>query len=147
MSYLVDTNILLRSIDTEHEMYPMATNAVERIFSKGEQIYITSQNLIEFWNVYTRPKEKNGFGCTTEEARMEIDRLKEIFILLPDTKEAYIQWEHLVTTYKVKGVNVHDAKLVASMLANDLQKIITFNTDDFQRYKEITTVHPNEVLS
>jgi predicted nucleic acid-binding protein len=35
--------------------------------------------------------------------------------------------------------------LVASMLANNLQKILTFNTDDFKRYKEITVVHPNEV--
>lgn len=145
MNYLVDTNILLRSIDTKHEMFSIAIHAVEKLFNQDKQIFITSQNLIEFWNVYTRPKEKNGFGCTTEEAKIEIDRLKDIFILLPDIKETYIEWERLVTTYKVKGVNVHDAKLVASMLANNLQKILTFNTDDFKRYKEITVVHPNEV--
>jgi predicted nucleic acid-binding protein len=48
-----------------------------------------------------------------------------------------------VTTYKVIGVQVHDARLVAAMRVNGIQRLLTFNGDDFLRYKEIIQViHP-----
>lgn len=39
-------------------------------------------------------------------------------------------------------MQVHYARLVAAMLAHSLTQILTFNTNDFTRYSEITTVHP-----
>jgi predicted nucleic acid-binding protein len=48
----------------------------------------------------------------------------------------------LVVAYGVKGVNVHDARLVAAMLVHGLTHILTFNISDFARYSEITAVHP-----
>ena len=47
--------------------------------------------------------------------------------------------------YSVKGVQVHDAKLVAAMCVHDLTHILTFNVDDFSRYPEIIAVHPSTV--
>jgi len=146
MNYLIDTNILLRSTDPDHAMYSLAVNAVDSLLTQNQQLYIMPQNLIEFWNVYTRPKEKNGLGGTIAETKIEIDRLKSLFILLPDQEEIYLQWENLVTTYQVKGVNVHDAKLVAGMLVHDLTHILTFNINDFKRYQNIKPVHPQEFL-
>lgn len=65
-----------------------------------------------------------------------------------DTPAIFKQWETLVKTYQVKGVNVHDARLVAVMIVNKLSHILTFNVDDFRRYNsEITIVHPNEINS
>ncbi len=43
-------------------------------------------------------------------------------------------WRQLVVTYNVSGVQVHDAHLVATMLANGVSHILTFNTADFMRY-------------
>jgi len=57
----------------------------------------------------------------------------------------YPEWERLVFTYSVKGVQVHDAKLVAAMCVHDLTHILTFNVDDFSRYPEIIAVHPATV--
>jgi hypothetical protein len=42
MSYLVDTNILLRSSDPSHPMFNTATNATDIILSRGEELYISS---------------------------------------------------------------------------------------------------------
>lgn len=65
-----------------------------------------------------------------------------------DTESIYQQWERLVVAYQVKGVNVHDARLVAAMLVHGLTYILTFNTKDFNRYKtEITPVHPDAVTT
>jgi predicted nucleic acid-binding protein len=68
-----------------------------------------------------------------------------MFPLLLDTSAIYPEWERLVSTYEVKGVNVHDARLVAAMLIHGLTHILTFNIDDFRRYVEITSVNPGDI--
>lgn len=147
MPFLLDTNILLRCIDTEHPMNADAVNAIAVLRSRGEPFYMVPQNLIEFWNVCTRPIERNGLGRTVEQAEAEINRLKAFFPLLSDTEMIYPEWEQLVVTHRVMGVNVHDARLVAAMLVHGLTHILTFNISDFARYGEITPVHPTTLTS
>lgn len=147
MAYLIDTNVLLRSADPDHPMYNDATNAVSILRNQGETLCIVPQNLIEFWNVYTRPANRNGLGHTAEEAAQEIRRLKAFFTLKADTASIYNEWERLVIQYQVKGVNVHDARLTAAMLVHGLTHILTFNIEDFNRYAgEITPVNPTSVM-
>ncbi|WP_254564088.1 type II toxin-antitoxin system VapC family toxin [Oscillatoria sp. HE19RPO] len=147
MSFLIDTNILLRSADPTHSMHADAVTATNILLDRGEDVCIIPQNLIEFWNVYTRPADKNGLGHTPGEAAAEVNRLKGLFLLLPDTLAIYSEWERLVLSYGVRGVNVHDARLVAAMLVHGLTHILTFNIKDFARYAEVTAVHPMEMRS
>ncbi len=142
MPFLVDTNVLLRSIDPAHPMNASAAQTLRALRGQGEQLCIVPQNLIEFWNVYTRPLERNGLGRTPEEAEREVTQLKAFFSLLPDTPAIYPAWERLVSAYAVRGVNVHDARLVAAMLVHGLAHIVTFNDRDFARYPEITAIVP-----
>ena len=147
MPFLADTNLLLRSVDPNHPMNADAVNATNRLRQRGEQIHIVLQNLIEFWNVYTRPLGRKGLGRTAAEAEVEVNRLKAFFPLLLDPHAIYQEWERLVVMYGVIGVNVHDARLVAAMLVHGLTHILTFNTTDFARYTEITAVHPTAVIA
>lgn len=126
-------------------MFTMATTATSILLKQGEKLYIAPQNLIEFWNVCTRLKDKNGLGYAIAETKAEVEKLKVMFPLLPDTIAIYTEWERLVSTYEVKGVNVHDARLVAAMLVHGLTHILTFNVEDFRRYAEITPVNPGDV--
>ncbi len=126
-------------------MNPDAVNAINTLRVRGEQLHIVPQNLIEFWNVYTRPIERNGLGRTVTEAQTEINRWKTLFSLLLDTPAIYQEWERLVVVHAVIGVNVHDARLVAAMLVHGLTHILTFNINDFARYSEITAVHPRAI--
>ncbi len=50
-------------------------------------------------------------------------------------------------TYGVSGVQVHDARLVATMLVHGVTHILTFNTSGFTRYnsKGIVAVDPATV--
>lgn len=147
MSFLVDTNILLRTADPNHSMHADAVNATISLRDGEHQLCIIPQILIEFWNVYTRPAANNGLGHTPDEAAAEVNRLKGLFLVLPDTQEIFSEWERLVLTYQVRGAKVHDARLVAAMLAHGLTHILTFNNRDFARYPEITAVHPMEMRS
>ena len=147
MTFLVDTNILLRSVEPSHPMYAEAINAMSILLERGEELYIVPQNLVEFWNVYTRPIERNGLGHTATAAHTEVNLLKAIFPILLDTSAIYSEWERLVVTYSVVGVNVHDARLVAAMLVHQLTYILTFNTRDFARYSEIIAIAPTDIKS
>jgi predicted nucleic acid-binding protein len=40
------------------------------------------------------------------------------------------------------GGDVFDLQIVATMQANDVQRIYTFNTDDFEVFPELTVVTP-----
>jgi predicted nucleic acid-binding protein len=126
-------------------MHADAVRATNTLLERGEKLYVTPQNLMEFWNVYTRPLEKNGLGRTPVEAAAEVNRLKMLFVLLPDSPAIYPEWERLVIAHAVRGVNVHDAKLAAAMLTQGLTHILTFNTSDFARYPGITAVHPSVI--
>jgi len=111
-----------------------------------EDLYIASQNCIEFWNVATRPVESNGLGQTIEVADRVLKRFEQVFSRLPEPVEVYDRWRELVVRFGVSGVKVHDARLVALMLANDIFRILTFNSADFQRFGElgIHAVEPGE---
>jgi predicted nucleic acid-binding protein len=148
MAYLLDTNILLRTISPRDPVHSEAVTALDTLNARRQQVIIAPQNLIEFWNVCTRPSAKNGFGFTQERTQAEFSRLKRLFIFLPDTASIYPEWERLVVTYEVKGTKVHDTRLVAFMLVYQLSHILTFNVKDFHRFSaEITPVSPKELVN
>lgn len=145
MGYLIDTNILLRSCQPNHSMYFSASTAVETLLARSEYLCIVPQNIVEFWNVATRPLDKNGLGMTTEKANTEAIKFETLFAIKPDIPEIHQQWRSLVINYGVKGVNVYDARLTAAAIVHDLSKILTFNIRDFKRYSEIDAVHPDDI--
>ncbi|MEH2027174.1 type II toxin-antitoxin system VapC family toxin [Nostoc sp.] len=147
MAFLIDTNIILRLAQLEHPMRADSLNALSILKTQGEDYYLTPQNLIEYWRTCTRPTDRNGLGMTIADTDAALTDLEDVFTILPDIPDIYEQWRRLVVNYGVMGVNVHDARLVATMLVHGLTHIMTFNIRDFTRYAEITAVHPTEIAS
>ncbi len=145
MSFLVDTNVLLRSAQPSHTMHADAVRAVGELLARGELLSIIPQNVIEYWAVATRPVEANGLGLSVVEMAIEVSKLKTVFQVLPDTPAIFGEWEVLVSRHTVKGKEVHDARIVAAMLAHKVPNLLTFNTNDFKRFTEISTVDPRQV--
>ena len=144
MIYLVDTNVLLRFSRHDDLRYQIVQDAVHKLETEGHQLRTTTQNFAEFWNVATRPANQNGFGYTIFETEQLLLGLEKFFRLLPDV---YPEWKRLVVKYDVSGVQVHDARLAASMIAHNVGHILTFNVTDFERYEpeEIVAVDPAAV--
>jgi predicted nucleic acid-binding protein len=145
MSFLVDTNILLRSAQPTHSLCFQATRAVSRLMREGETLFFCSQNIAEFWNVATRPADRNGLGFSSEEAWQEVSSIEGLLTLLPDSPGIYTEWKRLVKEYKVQGVSVYDARLIAVMRLYVVEQILTFNVDDFRRYGNVRAVHPSSL--
>jgi predicted nucleic acid-binding protein len=146
VAYLVDTNLLLRLAQPQHPLNRVARAALNALRDRGEDLCLTPQNLIEFWGVATRPVASlNGLGMTPDEADRELTQLEGLFRLLPDVSSIYPNWRRLVVAARVSGRQVHDARLVAVMLAHRISHLLTFNTGDFTRHKGITVTHPQDV--
>lgn len=144
MPVLLDTNILLRLLQPHHPHFLPAERSLTVLRRNGEVAHITFQNLVEFWTVITRPMSENGLGLTTEQAIAEVDNLTHLFVLLPEVPLLAV-WEYLVAAYRVSGKNTHDARLVAAMMVHGVDRVLTFNTQDFRRYREITAIDPRAV--
>jgi predicted nucleic acid-binding protein len=147
MVYLVDTNVLLRLCDRQHPLHPTIRAAIRQLQARGDQLQMTPQNCVEFWNVATRPLIRNGFGLTLDKANRLLRLLERLFPILPEVSTVYTCWRRLVMDFGVMGVQVHDARLVAIMQAHGLTHILTFNTDDFKRYASegIQAINPNDI--
>ena len=144
--YLADTNILLRFLLLNDPAYPAIRHSVRTLKARGEQIVATPQNMAEFWNVCTRPiTVRGGLGLSVAATEMRLRLLERHFPVLPDSPAIYEKWKTLVLAHRVRGVNVHDARLVAAMMIHGVTHILTANVKDFQRYPDITVVAPNEI--
>ena len=145
MNYLINTNILLRLVQTLSLHYKEAKSAVDNLLKQGITLFVTLHNISEFWNVCTRPADKNGLCFTIAQTDFELSKIEQIFDMLPDTEEVYPNWCKLVVKHSVSGIRVHDAKIVAAMKAHNIQNLLTFNTKDFKRYTDIKTIEPKDV--
>jgi predicted nucleic acid-binding protein len=141
-SYLADTNILLRLADTPAPQNPVAARAVANLFRARHEVFITAQNIIEFWAVATRPRENNGFGWTCERTRDEVRAMREKFPLLQEGPEIFVQWISLVEILPVTGKRAHDARFVAVLKTHGNDHLLTFNSTDFALFRDISVVDP-----
>ena len=91
----------------------------------------------------TRPVTRNGLGLRTLEADREVRAIEDGMILLPDSEAVYREWRRIIVQHGVLGVQVHDARLAASMMVHGVSSILTFNVADFSRFTGLTALHPN----
>lgn len=143
--YLIDTNILARLLLPHDPLCPVATSAVDELKRRDEKVCIAPQNLIELWSVATRPINVNGLGMAPNRVSVEVDRIEKMFRLIEEPPTIYPRWRHLVGAHAVRGRQAHDARLVATMLEQAIDYILTFNVDDFARYADIKAVSPYDV--
>jgi|SRR5579859_5684326 len=147
MRVLVDTNILLRNAQPNHPLSSQATRAVSKLIRQSDDVFFCSQNIAEFWNVATRPAELNGLGLSHEEVLQEVSSIERLLTLLPEVPAIYAAWKQIVNEYKVQGVKVYDARLVATMNVYAVESVLTFNATDFKRYSNINVLHPSSLLA
>lgn len=146
-NYLFDTNILLRLSDRISANYALARDATYILIEQGHKCCLTSQIIIEFWVVATRPTEVNGLGWTPERTKNQINQFLTRFTVLEETPEIFTLWFQLVTDYNIKGKRTHDIRLLAVMKAHSITHLLTFNPDDFVPLPNIIILQPQDLLN
>ena len=141
----VDTNVLLRTRHDRTEESSIAFRALAALVRQGVPLFTAQQNLAEFWTVLTRPVAANGYELSSAVAEQLLSGVESFLTVLPETSEAYRYWRKLIISFGVRGVQVHDARLVAVMQTYGLYRVLTYNRRDFQRYADIQILDPGDV--
>jgi predicted nucleic acid-binding protein len=150
MTHLLDTGVLLRLANKGDAQHETINRAVEFLLGNRHKLVTTNQNIAEFWNVATRPIADNGWGLSTELAASSIrSAIEPICTILREHSEHYSQLKRVLASYHVIGKQVHDARLVASMLTWKIDHILTLNEKHFRRFEVegIIIDTPQSVLS
>ncbi len=146
MAYLVDTNVFLRLVSRNDPDRNSVLRAFRNLNSRNEDLVYTSQVLAEFWTVCTRPSAaRGGYGLSPEMTERKARMIERYCRLLPDSLATHQEWRRLIVAYSVRGVEVHDARLVAAMNVHGIGGLLTFDSKDFKRYQEILVVSPENV--
>lgn len=146
MAHLFDSNTFLRLAEKNSPQRQIVITAIRELRNRNETLYYTPQVLTEFWNVCTRPvSARGGLGLSIEQTERKATLIEKYFTLLHDGAAAFTEWRRLVSALQIKGVQVHDAKLVASMIAHNIPYLVTFNTKDFSRFPMITAIDPADI--
>jgi len=142
---LLDSNILIRWLQPRDPAFAVIEESIAYLARIGSTLCYTSQNLAEFWNVLTRPVDRNGYGLAPVQADLYARQVEQRFRLLPDSPAVHEEWRKLLVVSDVSGVQVHDARLAAAMHVHGVRRILTLNTRDFLRFEDIQAVHPREL--
>jgi predicted nucleic acid-binding protein len=150
MAYLLDTGILLRLINEIDPLHAAVQQAVDTLIARQEDLFITTQNIAELWNVATRPVVNYGLALSPVEiGKAYEDTIEPMCAVMTEADSHPDVFRQLLVQHRVVGKQVHDARLVAMMLSWQVGTILTLNERDFLRYQVegITVVTPASLSS
>lgn len=135
---VVDTNVLVHSSVTASPHHGKARDALARLATEGP-IAISRQILREFLSVTTRPQSW-ARAATLAEATHNTDGFIRRFAVLEDGPAVWGELMALARAFSFSGKQVHDANIVATMLAHGETRLLTFNGADFRRFESLIEI-------
>jgi len=126
---LIDTNILIYAYDSQSAFHQ---RAVALLSKSGNELYVTTKNIAEFFAVLTKLSEPY------QKIFEFYESIKSNTILLFPDPNSLIIFENLLRKYQPVGNRVFDIEIVSIALSNQIPTIATINTKDFSRISEIS---------
>ena len=129
----IDTNVFVYSRIPDTPDHDVAQASLARAWEGGGPLRISRQIVREYVSVVTRPQTWSS-GLTRQEALDDVDRMLGAFEVLEDGPNVTRLLLALCRELPVGGAQIHDANIVATMLAHGERRLLTFNAADFRRY-------------
>jgi predicted nucleic acid-binding protein len=136
----IDSNILINAVNPKSDHHEPAKTKLHDIKNSFLPLFISGQMIREFFSTLTRPGNANGVGLPTRQAVSALNGLLGQIDTLDDTPAVRTKLIALVMMHDVKGKQIHDANIVATMLVHGERQLLTFNGGDFARYRDVIEV-------
>ena len=130
-----DTNVLVRARFEAAPSHGLARRRMGEAGASGEALRISRQVLREYLATVTRPQPWSS-PIAMDAALGHMAALEARFEILEDGPGVADMLKALCREVPVAGKQVHDANIVATMLAHGERRLLTFNGSDFRRYGE-----------
>jgi uncharacterized protein len=138
---IVDTNVLVYALDADAPQHAAARALLETAREASVTLFVTSQILCEFYSIVTNPR-RVAKPCSAADALTAIASLLAFLHVLPVPAHTVDGWMDLLRRHPVTGGDVFDLQIVATMQANGVERIYTFNTADFEVFPELSIMTP-----
>ena len=141
---LVDTNVLVYAADTNSPFHDASKQLRDRGFRGEIRLVVTPQILMEFFAVVTSPRRVT-LSRSSEEACEEVEkyvRADHIQKIYPDSAALERTLGLLKRYSQVTRQDIFDLFLAATMLANGITQIYTYNQEHFTRFEGIEVLTP-----
>jgi predicted nucleic acid-binding protein len=137
----VDTNILVYANVPAAPEHLLAQTRLQELVRDGTELWISRQILREYMARLTRPQT---FTNPVAPAAITADilRFQAEYDLAEDSLSVTDRLLMLINSVSVGGKQIHDANIVATMLAHGLKRLLTHNVSDFQRYSAWIDILP-----
>jgi toxin-antitoxin system PIN domain toxin len=140
---VVDANILVYAVNAAAPQHAASRALLEAALDPAVSLYVTSQIICEFYSLITNPKPTAMAWSSAEAVQLISELLAAPGLkVLPAPAQAVTELLKLLKRSAVTGSDVFDLQIVATMQANNIQRIYTFNTDDFQKFPELAVITP-----
>ncbi len=137
---LLDANILIHSRQPASPHYQAITQKLIEFTENNENLVICPQVLYEYYVVVTRPGAQNGYNISCDVATEQMNDFIDTYTFINDPPDLFIAWQAIISSYQTIGKTAHDARIVALMRVQAIERIYTMNPGDFSRYSDIITV-------
>lgn len=142
---LLDTNVLVYALDKESDFHGASRTLLLRAADKSwpERLCTTPQVLAEFFAVVTNPRRVRHPRTPLEAlAAIEQFTLLPNLCVLPIPVDVVLRWGALVREQQLSASRVFDAQLAATILANGVHRIYTFDHKHFECFAELEVLTP-----
>ncbi|HZS46497.1 MAG TPA: type II toxin-antitoxin system VapC family toxin [Blastocatellia bacterium] len=137
----IDTNILVYCQLALSPFHQVAQARLKDFQTQGSSFWVSRQIFREYVSVMSRPGVVTGnipIVSLTNDVRSFAMR----FNVAEDSSQTTVKWLSLIEQIPTAGKQVHDANIVATMLTNGIQELLTHNVSDFVRFAGLVTVTP-----
>jgi len=138
---IIDANVLVYAMDADAPQHAASRALLEGGRDLSTTLYVTSQILCEFYSIVTNARRVPNPRSADEALHAIAGRLAFLHVL-PIPARTVEGWLDLLRRHPVTGGDVFDLQIVATMQANGIQRIYTFNSGDFKVFSELAVVIP-----
>ncbi len=129
----IDTNVLVYARVMEAPNHDAARELLAQAMAGDEPAQLSRQVLREYLAVMTRPQTWPA-PLTRDQVLDDVERLAANFQVLEDGPLVTETLVALCREAPAAGRQIHDANIVATMLAHGVRQLVTFNVADFRRF-------------
>jgi predicted nucleic acid-binding protein len=133
-SVFVDTDVLVYATLGDSTHCFAARRLIDQLERANTELWISQQVLREFVAAMTRPQGPSA-PLPIHEVITLTRRIERRFCVAEEHQLVREQLYLLIEQIPTGGRQIHDANLVATMLAFGVRRLATFNIADFQRFK------------
>jgi predicted nucleic acid-binding protein len=137
---MLDTNVLLAATDEGRAEHGDALTILNEWPAGDTTLCTSGQILREYLAVATRPAEQNGLGLKPADAVSNARAIRMRTAFLAEDAKVADRLLGLLADVECDGKQVHDANVIATMLAHGVGTIVTMNVEDFSRFERYVSL-------